>query len=84
MRDPATRGTVADMARSGAARNIDEELVSWDVLTETAGLLSFNAFNLWLVIWALMGAPVGPLVIIWSGLAALAVWAAWRLRKGAR
>ncbi len=84
MRDPATRGTVMDMAWTNAVRNVDEGLVSWDVLTETAGLLSFNAFNLWWVIWALMGVPVGPLVIIWSGLAALAIGVAWRLRKGAR
>ena len=81
MRNPATRRAVIDTARTAAVRNVDVGAVPWDELTETAGLLSFNAFNLWLVIWALMGVPMGLLVIVWGTLTALAVWAAWRLRR---
>ncbi|MBN1977762.1 MAG: glycosyltransferase family 39 protein [Anaerolineae bacterium] len=81
MRDPALRAAVADAARAQAARNVDEGLVPWDVLTETAGLLSFNALNLWLVIWLLLGAPPGLLVVVWGALAILAGWAASRLWK---
>jgi hypothetical protein len=81
MRDPATRRTVMDAARILAVRNVDEGFVPWDELTETAGLLSFNAFNLWLVIWALMGVPAGVLVIVGGVVVAPAVWAAWRLRR---
>jgi hypothetical protein len=83
MWNPATREAVADMARIGATRNVDEGLVAWDELTEAAGLLSYNTFNLWPVIWVLMGAPTGTLVVVWVELAVLAVWAAWRLRKEA-
>jgi hypothetical protein len=81
MRNPATREAVVDAARTTAARNVDEGLVLWDVLSEMAGLLSFNAFNLWVVIWALMGAPLALLLVIWSGLAAMAFWMAWRLQR---
>jgi hypothetical protein len=83
MRDPVTRKAVADMAWSNAARNVDDGMVSWDVLTEVAGLLSFNTLNLWPITWALMRAPLGVFVIVWVGQAALAAWAAWRLRREA-
>jgi hypothetical protein len=81
MRDPTLRTAVVDAARDQAARNVDEGLVPWDALTETVGLLAFNAFGLWVVLWALAGAPVGVLVVVWGGLAGVAVWAASRLRK---
>jgi hypothetical protein len=83
MRDPTLRITVMDAVRDQAAWNVDAGLVPWDELTETVGLLAFNAFGLWVVLWALAGAPVGVLVVIWGGLAVVAVWAAWRLRRGA-
>jgi hypothetical protein len=79
MRDSTLRAAVVDAARTQAVRNVDEGRVPWDILTETAGLLSFNTFNLWLVIWLLLGAPPGLLVTVWGTLAILAGWAAWRL-----
>jgi hypothetical protein len=81
MRDSSLRAAVADAARTQAARNVDEGRVPWDALTETAGLLSFNALNLWLVIWLLLGAPPGLLVIVWGALAVLASRAAWLLTR---
>ncbi|MBN1810222.1 MAG: glycosyltransferase family 39 protein [Anaerolineae bacterium] len=81
MRSPATREAVVDAARTRATQNVDKGLVPWDDLTETAGLLSFNTFNLWLVIWALMGVPVGVLAIAGGVMVVLVVWAAWRLRR---
>jgi hypothetical protein len=81
MRNPDTRKAVVDAAQVEAARDVDEGLAPWDVLTEETGLLSFNTFNLWLVMWPLLGAPVGMLAVVWGVLAALAGWVAWRLRR---
>jgi hypothetical protein len=81
MRDPVTREALVDAARTEAARNVDEGLVPWDVMSETVGLLSLNIFNLWVVIWVLMGVPAGGLVAAWIGSATLAAWAAWRLQR---
>lgn len=83
MRNPALRAAVVDAAQVEAVRNVDAGLAPWDELTETAGLISFNVCNLWLVIWMLMGVPVGVLVIIGGVLVALVGWAAWRLRRHA-
>jgi hypothetical protein len=82
MRDPVTREVVVDVARTEAARNVDGGGVPWDVMSETVGLLSLNTFNLWVVIWALMGIPAAGTVAAWIGLATLAAWAAWRLQDG--
>jgi hypothetical protein len=83
MRNPVTRQAVVDMARTGAMRNVQEGTVQCDVLLEMAGLLSFNTFNLWPVMWALMGVQEGVLLATWGGLVVLAAWTAWRLRREA-
>jgi hypothetical protein len=78
MRTPSGRAAVMAVAETA------EEGTLWpprDWLTEAAGLLSFNTFDLWPIIWGLLGAPVIPLLVVEGGWIALAGWAAWRLRR---
>jgi hypothetical protein len=76
MRDPVSRAAVVEMARSATV----EAGSSQDPLTDAAGYLAFNAFDLWPVYWVLLGAPLAPLLAVEGALAALAGWIAWRLR----
>lgn len=75
-RSPATRQTVIETARAAAQESSD------DPLTATAGYLAFNTFDLWIVYWAMLGVPWPPLLAVEAGLAAAAVWAWRRLRRG--
>lgn len=78
MRDPSARTAVVE-----AAKRVGEKAL-WppkDRLTETAGSLSINSFDLWPVTWGLLGAPAVFLLVMEGALAAVAGWAAWRLRR---
>lgn len=75
MRERAARAAVVELGKQALARSGEVEAV---------GLLSFNAFDLWPVLWGLLDAPLAPMLAveaIWTG---LAVWAAWRLCKEVR
>lgn len=79
MRDRQTRAAVVETALAAAG----EGGGLGDPLTEAVGLLSFNAFDVWPVTWALLGTPVAPLVIVESVLVGLAAGTARRLRERA-
>ena len=77
MRSPASRQAVIETAQAATREGSD------DPLTATAGYLAFNTFDLWPVYWALLGAPLLPLLVVEAGLAAVAGWTGWRLgRRG--
>jgi hypothetical protein len=65
---------IAQTTREGA-------LAPNDGLVEAAGILSFNSYSLWPVLWGMLGAPVLPLALAELVLAAIVGWAYWRLWK---
>ncbi len=75
MRDGAARAMVTDLGRQTAVQS---------GIVEAVGLLSFNAFDLWPVLWGLLGAPPAPMLTVEAVLGGLAVWTAWRLCKETR
>lgn len=75
MRDGAARAAVVELGKQALARSGEVEAV---------GLLSFNAFDLWPVLWGLLGAPLAPMLAVEAILTGLAVWVAWRLCKEVR
>jgi hypothetical protein len=78
MRDPERRAAVAE-----AAEQVKETAAaSGNGLTKAAGLLAVNAFNVWPVLWGLLGAPLPALLIAEGALLALAGWAGRRLWVG--
>jgi hypothetical protein len=78
MRESDSRAAVVEMAWT-----MGEEASSQrDRLTEVVGILSLNLFDLWLVTWGLLGAPLALLLVAEGGLVALLGWTAWGLRRG--
>ena len=65
---------IAQKAREGA-------LAPNDGLVEAVGILSFNSYFLWPVLWGMLGARVLPLALVELVLAAIAGWAYWQLWK---
>ncbi len=77
MREPVSRQALIEAARTTARGETDR----WDSLTGTVNALAPNTFDLWSVYWRLLGAPLLPLLAVEGGLAAMAGWAVYSLRK---
>jgi hypothetical protein len=71
MRHAPSRAAVTQIAQTAKEGALSPD----DGLVEAAGILSFNSFDLWPVLWGMLGAPVFPLVFVELVLAGLMGWA---------
>jgi len=71
MRHAPSRAAVTQIAQAAKEGAVSPD----DGLVEAAGILSFNSFDLWPVLWGMLGAPVFPLVFAELVLAGLMGWA---------
>jgi hypothetical protein len=77
LRHAPSRAAVTQMAQTAR-----ESALSPDAgLVEAAGILSFNSFDLWPVLWGILGAPILFLVLAELVLAGLMGWAYLRLLR---
>jgi len=77
MRHAPSRAAVNQIAQTAPK----DALAPDDGLVEAAGILSFNAYSLWPVLWGMLGAPVLPLVFVELVLVGLMGWAYLQLRR---